>query len=343
MMGMIAIAHAANSDVTGPTKTDQVCLALHCGLQLAAAILDPEFMLNSICELGCDSTYESDTTPEKLVYQNCTTTCAVTHESQSGDAFLACAMDHNCIEFPPIPEPPLVPFCPYTKDMVQPDSSLASLTGEWWQHRGKNALWDCYPCQHIHSMSLVDDADWCAKTTSPVGGAVKAPCFNYSYSYDLYQTDGTTAYFGQTWQLPADSGDGNPIDIYYNYMGSWHNETWYLLQATENYVLLGDCSYMMTWIDVGSIVWVRPGHVLEPHEEKMIKSVYYNKLGWNFDDFCVDVHDSPECHTAPTKVGERIPAPPNAFRRAPSGGRRLVIPVEHLKRLGAVVPQKLVV
>lgn len=324
--------------VLGQSTSNATCLQVYCKRQLARAVVDPVFLKNSVCELGCDSTYESDTTPEKLVYQNCTTTCAVTYESKAGDAFLSCAMDNYCVTFPPIPEPPAVPFCPYTKAMVQQDTTLASLTGEWWQHRGKNALWDCYNCQHIHNMQSVDDAAWCAKTTSPVGGAVKAPCMNYSYSYDLYHTDGTTAYFGQTWQLPADSGAGNPIDIYYNYMGSWHNETWYLLQATDNYVLLGDCSYMMDWIDVGSIVWVRPGYVLSDDDNAVIKSVYFDKLGWNYDDFCYDVHgEGPQCHNATSTVAmsERIPAPPNAFRRAPSGGRRPVFSVETLERLGA--------
>ena len=339
-MGVLAVAHA--TAMTAGTDVDQICLQFHCAWQLAKAILDPTFLANSICELGCDKAYEKDTTPEKLVYQNCTTTCAVSHESPAGDAFLACAMDHYCVSFPPIPEPPAVAFCPYTHAMVEEGTSLASLSGEWWQHRGKNALWDCYPCQHIHDMHVVDDADWCAKTTSPVGGPVKAPCMNYSYSYDLYHTDGTTAYFGQTWQLPFDSGEGNPIDIYYNYMGSWHNETWYLLHANDNYVLLGDCSYMMTWIDVGSIVWVRPGYELTSNDNAIIASVYYEKLGWDFNDFCYDTHDSPECHTAPTNV-QRRPAPPNAFRRAPSGGRRPVLTVEHLERLGAVVPQTLLV
>jgi len=311
------------------------CLLGHCGLEFAAAVPDPKFIANSICESGCTKVYDEDTTPEKLHYQNCTTTCAVSHESEAGDKFLACAMDHNCVSFPPIPG-----NCPYKKEHVQPDSSLASLSGEWWQHRGKNELWDCYPCQHIHSMFQSNDADFCAKTIFPETGPVQAPCWSYSYSYDLYHTDGTTAYFGQTWQLPGNVEAGNPIDIYYNYMGSWHNETWYIFEATDNYVLLGDCSYMMDWVDVGSIVWVRPGHVLSDDENARIKSVYADKLGWEYDDFCYDTHESDECHTAPS-FGERIQKPRRAHK-TPPGTRRPVLTLEEITTLKGMLSETLV-
>lgn len=70
-------------------------------------------------------------------------------------------------------------------------------------------------------------------------------------------------------------------------MGSTHNETWYILKASDNYVVLVDCSYMSGWINVGSILWVRPKHVLGDDEMKDIADVYKAKMGWNFpDDFC---------------------------------------------------------
>lgn len=112
-------------------------------------------------------------------------------------------------------------------------------------------------------MKLVDDADYCAKTVGP-DGPVKAPCFSYTYSYDLYLEKGTK-YFQQNWQLP-NVEKGKPIDIFYIYMGSTHNETWYLLKATERYVVLVDCSYMSGWTNVGSILWVRPAVVLTDQE-----------------------------------------------------------------------------
>jgi hypothetical protein len=307
ILATLAAAVVADMDM------DFGCIAKHCAGAMAKAAVDPTFWKSSKCELGCNDVYDEDTTPEKLVYQNCTTICALTYESPAGDEFLACAMTNDCVTFPAIPG-----SCPTPE--VDQALSLASMEGEWWQHRGKNALWDCYPCQHIHSMFLVDDADWCAQTNSPVGGPVAAPCWNYTYSYDLYvQDDGTnggTKYFGQSWQLPADIPAGEAIDIYYNYMGSYHNETWYLLDSVEDrYILLVDCSYMNTWIDVGSIVWVRPGVELTDAENARIAKVYEDKLGWSYDDFCYDRHgdgncDGPDGVLVSHGSSERIPAPP---------------------------------
>jgi len=45
-------------------------------------------------------------------------------------------------------------------------------------------------------------------------------------------------------------------------MGTTHNETWYILKATDRYVALVDCSYMSGWTNVGSILWVRPNLIL---------------------------------------------------------------------------------
>lgn len=75
---------------------------------------------------------------------------------------------------------------------------------------------------------------------------------------------------------------GKPIDIYYFYLGSYHNETWYILKSSENYVVLVDCSYMSGWINVGSILWVRPKHVLTDAEMGEVAKVYKTKMNWNF-------------------------------------------------------------
>jgi len=262
----------------------------------------------------------------------------VTYESPAGDAFLACAMNNNCVSFPAIPG-----SCPYKKEHIQADASLASLSGEWWQHRGKNALWDCYDCQHIHSMFLSNNASFCAQTVSP-RGTVQAPCWSYKYSYDLYLTTGGTKTFEQTWQLPSDTPKGDQIDIYYNYMGSWHNESWFLLQATDNYVLLGDCSYMMAWINVGSIVWVRPGHTLTDAENAAIKEQYRTKLGWDYEAFCYDKHGSDNsgsvCRKHAESATEKFPARPRIFHHAPKGHKKPFLTPEQFNVLRATITQE---
>jgi hypothetical protein len=189
-------------------------------------------------------------------------------------------------------------------------------------------------------MYLNNDTEFCAKTTMPGTGPVKAPCWAYTYSYDLYLKQGGTKTFQQTWQLPSDTPKGEPIEIYYNYMGSWHNETWYIFQATDNYTLLGDCSYMMSWIDVGSIVWVRPGHVLTDAENAEIKSVYKEKLGFDYDSFCYDKHGPDNC--APHAASEVYPAPPRIFHHAPRGARRPVLTPDQIRDLHAQLSTQVV-
>ena len=298
---LVALAFIFSAEAGSPSGMSIACALKHCGGLLVKAAMDSNFRKSSMCEEGCNKVFETDTTPEKLHFQNCTTTCAVTYESPVGDKFLACAMNNECIHFAPIPGK-----CPFPQ--VDPDTSLASLEGEWWQHRGHNALWDCYDCQHVHAMHLVNDSEWCAQTVGPKG-PVQAPCWSYTYSYDLYVVNGSTKYYGQTWQLP-NVEKGKPIDIYYTYMGSLHNETWYLLKATDKYVLLVDCSYMMGWTNVGSIVWVRPGHNLTDTENSDIAKVYKEKVGWEYDDFCYDKHGPEHCDGPP--LAERRAAPPSA-------------------------------
>ncbi|CAE8583535.1 unnamed protein product [Polarella glacialis] len=290
----------------------------------------PEFWKLSSCEMGCNGLFDKDVTEGKLVYQNCTTTCAFTYETEAGNAFLACAMANSCVEFPPIPG-----SCPYKQEHIKPGSSLAAGSGEWWQQRGKNALWDCYDCQHIHEMKLVNDSDFCAKTVAP-GGVVESPCWSYTYSHDLYLATGGTRTFEQTLQLPADTPEGERIDIYYSYMGSWHNESWFILDSTDTYWILGDCSYMQDWVIYGSILWVRPGHTLTATENAGIAKTYKEKLGWEFDDFCHDRHEG-TCRLTPgdhnnnddnnnPAAGKSETKPKNWYRARPGQRKPFVHP-----------------
>ena len=53
---------------------------------------------------------------------------------------------------------------------------------------------------------------------------------------------------------------------------------------------------MSGWTNVGSILWVRPEHVLTEEETTEIAAVYKQKMGWNFpEDFCKDHHDKEQC------------------------------------------------
>jgi hypothetical protein len=158
---------------------------------MALAIVTPSFYSLATCETACNDFFYNDTTEMKLHYQNCTTKCALSYESANVDNFMSCGMNNECLQFDSLGNA----TCPSPE--VDPESSLDSLKGEWWQQYGKNALWDCYPCQHIHEMKMIDDEEWCSQTVGP-DGPVKAPCWSYDYSYDLFTME-DTKYFGQVW------------------------------------------------------------------------------------------------------------------------------------------------
>ena len=88
-------------------------------------MMNPIFKKLISCENGCTPYWYNDTSVERLKYQNCTTKCSLTYKSDAGEKFMACAMNNNCITFAP-----LNVTCP--KPEVDPESSLADLSGEWW-------------------------------------------------------------------------------------------------------------------------------------------------------------------------------------------------------------------
>ncbi len=142
------------------------------------------------------------------------------------------------------------------------------------------------------------------------GKPVSAPCWAYTYSYDLpvltlsaggggsSSTGSAHKNFQQTWQLPGpqEVGLGEPVTINYRYQGSIHNETWFIIakdgsgtrkptadaknsrgvpvKSNERYVALTYCSHMFNWMNAGAIVWVRPGVVLTKREEEEIGAAY---------------------------------------------------------------------
>jgi len=264
------------------------CANDFCSENTVQCLKDQQCRKNLACSAGCMLNWDKDPTIDKVHAQNCTTKCGVTYEDEIIDDYMTCMMSHKCISFPPIDVQ-----CPQGLDQyIQADSSFDSLKGEWWQHYGHNALWDCYPCQHIHSMDKQNESDWA-----------------YTYSYELFTVDDDLKYFQQTWQLP-DPAPGVVGNITYEYLGTLHNESWYILEATDRYVVLVDCSYMFTWTNVGTIVWVRPNLVLTQAELDSIAIAYKNALGWNFpDDFCYDRHGDDDCPSGPDANMDRMLAP----------------------------------
>ena len=110
----------------GPTHLNMWCIAANCKLAMAEAFTDPNFYKLTACEEGCNPFFYNDTTEMKLHYQNCTTKCALTYEGPKVQKFMDCAMQHECMSFDPIGNT----TCPVPE--VDPESSLDSLSGEWW-------------------------------------------------------------------------------------------------------------------------------------------------------------------------------------------------------------------
>jgi hypothetical protein len=70
---------------------------------------------------------------------------------------------------------------------------------------------------------------------------------------------------------------------------------------------------MSGWTNVGSILWVRPEHVLTETETAEIAKVYKEKMGWNFpDEFCLDHHDKEQC-TEPAPKNQTPAGLPGLF------------------------------
>jgi hypothetical protein len=299
--GVATVPQQSLGDYPQPNKMNVLCATEHCGAQMIDAFADPVFRDLMAGMEACNGLYWNSTDPGRLAFQNCTQKANFEWPSVPGQKFLACAMTNNCIQFAP-----LNVTCP--KPKVKVGTSLADLKGRWQQRWGYNKLWDAYPCQNIWNMSLVDNADFCSQTPTPAG-PVQAPCWSYDYSYEVFNETGLVPQH-QVWQLPSDTPLGAPIDIYYTYVGSLHNETWYILEATDRYVVLLDCSYMAGETNVGSILWVRPEvDELTPAEMTAVGAAYLDAGlpadSWTFPrDFLEDKWR--DCKEPP------LPPPPNS-------------------------------
>jgi len=275
-----------------PNKVKVGCFAVHCAGEMLKAIVDPLFTKQLMpCIQGCNCLYSNDTDPQRLSFVNCTTKCAFTYQSKPAQNFMSCAQQHKCMSFAPINV-----TCPVPKS--KPNTGLEVFVGhKWRQEYGWNKLFDAYPCQQIHNVSLSNNATFCSQQLRPDGTSIEAPCWHYDYSYDVFTETGLY-HQRQVWQLPGNVPKGDPVEIFYTYAGSLHNETWWIIDANDRYVLLFDCSKMSGWTLSGSIVWVNAAiGKLTPDDLKAIGASYAaagfpestGGQGWSFpNDFLQD-------------------------------------------------------
>jgi len=273
MLGAVFVCCFLFGIIKGSLSNDPLCIEKYCLTESEQCFTDETCIEFMLCSSYCMETWDNDPTNQKVHAQNCTMKCTASYENNITDSYMGCLMNHNCITFPPMNI-----TCPANlPNYVDPNASIANLEGEWWQHYGYNQFQDCYPCQHIHNMTQINDTNWA-----------------YDYSYDVYMVNNSLRYYEQVFILP-NTIKGNTINITYWYMGTIHNESWYILSANQRYVILVYCSYINTWINVGSIVWVRPDTILSQNELNYISNIYNDTLGWKFpQQFCQTQH-GPSC------------------------------------------------
>eukprot|EP01083_Nonionella_stella_P234775 826184_1 len=145
------ICHGYNS------VSDPECMELHCHKEWEACREDEVCLKLMTCSGYCMDQWDNDPTQQKVHAQNCTVKCGASYEDDVSDAYMACMFTYHCVTFPPMNI-----TCPVSQlsKATAPNATLYDLSGEWWQHYGYNALWDCYPCQHIHSMVVYNESSW---------------------------------------------------------------------------------------------------------------------------------------------------------------------------------------
>jgi len=138
----------------------EICIALHCGLQSGACILDSTCFSALQCMQGCSGRPDES---------QCQFECEMTigFGNPAFENLIRCMADNDC--FPEVPPDGLC--LAGAEDALQDITSLEDVAGEWWVVRGVNCgqddVWsgayDWYPCQHARYV-VIDDG-WVNNTT----------------------------------------------------------------------------------------------------------------------------------------------------------------------------------
>jgi len=137
-----------------------VCIALHCPLESAACVLEPECRETLECMTGCEGR------PDVSQCQfECEMTLGLNNEVFI--TLLRCMAEHDC--FPEVPPDGICLAGP--EDTVQEITTIDQVSGDWWVVSGVNCgqddVWtggyDWYPCQHERYLRFEDG--WINNTT----------------------------------------------------------------------------------------------------------------------------------------------------------------------------------
>ncbi|GAB5036267.1 violaxanthin de-epoxidase [Nannochloropsis oceanica] len=243
------------------TEANTTCIATYCQEAALSCVKDKDCRAALSCLSSCDEL--EDNTPDKIELQKCTADCVVTYENDALDNVNACFDSHDCITLTPIPL-----TCRDTSMAAPALSNITLMEGKWWATYGKNAVYDCYPCQRL-TFSPIDQTVWLYDSkylTPTLDGGVRA--------YELQAA----------FPWPAD-GMASAIAFNYTYQGMSHGEEWRFLHVDPSVVILYYCGRGNTWNYEGGLVLSRERNS-PPEHAAMAREVFGN-IGIDFDsEFC---------------------------------------------------------
>jgi hypothetical protein len=129
----------------GGPEPDQVCISLHCGVQIGKCLFDKQCRAAVACNAKCQG---------KRNEQACNLLCELTYgyNSTAYKENMQCMVDHNCI---PKSNETDGKCLATDEETLQNVTQMEQVAGRWWILRGLNcgqpgwpAAFDFFPCQY---------------------------------------------------------------------------------------------------------------------------------------------------------------------------------------------------
>jgi hypothetical protein len=249
------------------SSIDVACLTEKCLIPVGSCALNEGCRTALSCAKKCFDLWDKDTTKEKYHVQNCSNTCAFTYgEVAAYSRLMECAGDHKCIAFPAIPSE-----CKAPNDLtLLKKLSSQVLNGSWWVVKGYHPVYDCYPCQRLNF-------NWNSTTKA----------WSYNPNYEVYLSNGSLLLVQQYIYNFPNTTPGDNITFYYHDMGLTHTETWWLIDAAE------DFSYVILYYCGGTLQWYYDGALVLSREKTLpylaytdIAASYSRAVGLDSTKFC---------------------------------------------------------
>ncbi len=251
-----------------PNPVDEKCLALHCPKSGALCFADKICGENIGCVSKCWGLWDADTTPGKDHVQNCTSRCTFSYENDVYDKFIGCLGDNHCIKFPPIPN-----LCKGPDGVkTQKKFSLSDMEGEWWVLKGRNPVYDCFPCQR-NSIHQINSTAW-----------------TYKPSYQVFLVNGSLKFVSQSGAL-VDNAPQSGFNISLVDAGLVNHQTWWVFDRIDDttsgnsYYLIYYCGNSLQWNFEGAIVYSKVPKLVDSVIPAISASFKAN-VGLDFSTFC---------------------------------------------------------